>query len=98
MVMNSSRRLITWGWILVALIPATIIAYALIYFIANASGSEPGNPVMILANTLVFIIGAVGVFGFPAGIVLLIVGYTQRHKPPVIQPSNAPGPEILPPQ
>jgi hypothetical protein len=85
--MNSSKRLITWGWTLVALIPLTMVAYAVIAYL-NASSSQSSsqdlftqpNPILAILNTIVFIFGAVGAIGLPAGIVMLIVGYSRRKQ------------------
>jgi hypothetical protein len=81
--MNSARRLITWGWILVAMIPAAIVVYAIVSAIANAAGLDAGSPVKIIINVIVFLFCAVGVIGLPVGVVLLIVGYTNRSHAPV---------------
>ena len=95
-------RLIAWGWILVAVIPASIVFDLIVSTIANAAGSQPGDALHVVVNVLVFLAGTVGVIGLPAGIVMLIVGYSQRKK--VTSAASGPGapdtpqPESHPPQ
>jgi hypothetical protein len=69
-----------WGWILTLLVPGTIAAFAVVSFVVRLTGGQPGNLAERIVNSLIFLIGAIGVFAFPAGIIVLIVGYTRRSK------------------
>jgi uncharacterized paraquat-inducible protein A len=79
---GNARRLIMWGWILVAMIPLAILGFAVVQFVVNAAGIEPGGIFQVTANTLVFLVGALGVPGLPVGIILLVLGYSRRRKAP----------------
>jgi hypothetical protein len=59
-----SKTKIIWGWILVLILPLDIIAY------------------LILSTTNVFVtlVGIIGIFVLPVGVVLLVVGYMQKGK------------------
>jgi|GEM_PF-4293324 len=76
---NNSTGLIRWGWVLIGMIPAAILTYSIVRFISVSIGSENGIFSTIM-NTLIFLVGALGVILFPVGIILVSLGYSRRRN------------------
>jgi hypothetical protein len=94
-----NKKLVMWGWVLVLMVPFAVVAFAIVQFIVNVAskaGTDPSSTFgpsgvfAVIFNTLIFLIGAVGVIGLPIGIILLVRGYSSKGSQ-VVQRTVAPG-------